>query len=168
VPSVSVSAARDTEGRLQLALVNLDPNREAVVTTSLAGAKASGAQGRVLTSKTMDARNTVEAPESITPVKISATRKGRCAGAATAAYVGERGPAAVVADVRSLVAVLAIARAAATRLAPVSRKPAAKRQPSESDVPAATMRPSRPAASGPRKRPPSRDSSTPAAMNPAR
>jgi alpha-N-arabinofuranosidase len=76
VPSVSVSAARDTEGRLQLALVNLDPNREAVVTTSLTGAKASGAQGRVLTSKTMDARNTVEAPESITPVKISATRKG--------------------------------------------------------------------------------------------
>jgi alpha-N-arabinofuranosidase len=76
VPSVSVSAARDTEGRLQLALVNLDPNREAVVTTSLTGAKATGAQGRVLTSKTMDARNTVDAPEAITPVKISATRKG--------------------------------------------------------------------------------------------
>jgi alpha-N-arabinofuranosidase len=76
VPSVSVSAARDTEGRLQLALVNLDPNREAVVTASLTGAKASGAQGRVLTSKTMDARNTVDAPEAITPVKISASRKG--------------------------------------------------------------------------------------------
>ena len=27
-------------------------------------------------AKSMDARNTVEAPESITPVKISATRKG--------------------------------------------------------------------------------------------
>jgi alpha-N-arabinofuranosidase len=76
VPSVSVSAARDTDGRLQLALVNLDPNREAVVTTSISGAKASGALGRVLTSKSMDARNTVDAPEAITPVKISATRKG--------------------------------------------------------------------------------------------
>jgi alpha-N-arabinofuranosidase len=76
VPSVSVSAARDTEGRLQLALVNLDPNREAVVTTTLTGAKASAALGRVLTSATMDARNTVDAPEAITPVKISATRKG--------------------------------------------------------------------------------------------
>ncbi|HEY6125680.1 MAG TPA: alpha-L-arabinofuranosidase C-terminal domain-containing protein [Steroidobacteraceae bacterium] len=76
VPSVSVSAARDTDGRLQLALVNLDPHREAVVTTSLTGAKASAALGRVLTSKTMDARNTVDAPEAITPVKISATRKG--------------------------------------------------------------------------------------------
>jgi len=76
VPSVSVSAARDTEGRLQLALVNLDPHREAVVTTSLTGAKAGGAVGRVLTSKTMDARNTVDAPEVITPAKISASRKG--------------------------------------------------------------------------------------------
>jgi len=76
VAAVSVSAARDTEGRLQLALVNLDPNREAVVTTTVNGAKASGAVGRVLTSKTMDARNTPENPEAIAPAKISATRKG--------------------------------------------------------------------------------------------
>jgi alpha-N-arabinofuranosidase len=76
VAAVSVSAARDTEGRLQLALVNLDPNREAVVTTTVNGAKASSAVGRVLTSKTMDARNTPELPEAIAPVKISATRKG--------------------------------------------------------------------------------------------
>jgi alpha-N-arabinofuranosidase len=75
VPSVSVSAARDTEGRLQLALVNLDPNREAVVTTSVQGAKVSGAVGRVLTSKLMDAHNTPAAPEVITPAKISATNK---------------------------------------------------------------------------------------------
>ena len=39
VAAVSVSAARDTEGRLQLALVNLDPNREAVVTTTVNGAQ---------------------------------------------------------------------------------------------------------------------------------
>jgi alpha-L-arabinofuranosidase len=44
VPSVSVSAARDTEGRLQLALVNLDPNREAVVTTTVLGASHGRAQ----------------------------------------------------------------------------------------------------------------------------
>jgi alpha-N-arabinofuranosidase len=76
VPTVSVSAARDVDARLQLALVNLDPNREAVVTVSLDGAKASGAIGRVLTSKAMDAHNTPDAPEVIAPVKISATRKG--------------------------------------------------------------------------------------------
>jgi alpha-N-arabinofuranosidase len=76
VPSVSVSAARDTSGALQLALVNLDPRREAMVTAKLAGATATRAQGRVLTAKAMDARNTVEAPEAIYPVKISAERKG--------------------------------------------------------------------------------------------
>jgi alpha-N-arabinofuranosidase len=76
VPTVSVSAARDTEGNLQLALVNLDPHREAVVTTRLSGASAKAAQGRVLTAKTMDARNTVDVPEAITPVKISAKRDG--------------------------------------------------------------------------------------------
>ena len=76
VPSVSVSAARDKDGKLQYALVNLDPNREAVVTTKLTGAAATAALGRVLTAKTMDARNTVDAPEAIYPVKISAERKG--------------------------------------------------------------------------------------------
>jgi alpha-N-arabinofuranosidase len=76
VPSVTVSAARDKDGKLQLALVNTDPHKEAVVTTKLTGASATSAQGRVLTAKTMDARNTVDAPEAIYPVKISAERKG--------------------------------------------------------------------------------------------
>jgi alpha-N-arabinofuranosidase len=76
VPSVTVSAARDTQGALQLALVNLDPHKEAVVTTSVEGAKASSATGRVLTAKKMDARNTVDAPNVVTPAKISARQKG--------------------------------------------------------------------------------------------
>jgi alpha-N-arabinofuranosidase len=75
VPAVSVSAARDVAGRLQLALVNLDPHHEAAVTTKIAGGSAKQAQGRVLTAKAMDARNTVEAPEAIHPVKISAQRR---------------------------------------------------------------------------------------------
>jgi alpha-N-arabinofuranosidase len=76
VPMVSASAARDTNGKLQLALVNTDPHREALVTTSVTGADVKSAQGRVLTAKTMDARNTVEAPEAVHPVKIAGERKG--------------------------------------------------------------------------------------------
>jgi alpha-N-arabinofuranosidase len=76
VPMVSVSAARDTKGKLQLALVNTDPHREAVVTTSVTGAAVKSAQGRVLTAKTMDAHNTVGAPENVYPVKIAGERKG--------------------------------------------------------------------------------------------
>jgi alpha-N-arabinofuranosidase len=76
VPAVSVSAARDVNGKLQYALVNTDPNREAVVTTEVTGAAVKQARGRVLTAKSMDARNTVEKPEQIYPVKIAASREG--------------------------------------------------------------------------------------------
>jgi alpha-L-arabinofuranosidase len=76
VPSVSVSAARDTQGALQLALVNLDPHKEAVVSTQVQGAKATSASGRVLTAKAMDGHNTVNAPNAVAPAKISARQKG--------------------------------------------------------------------------------------------
>jgi alpha-N-arabinofuranosidase len=76
VPSVSVSAARDTSGALHLALVNTDPHKEAVVTTQLQGAKATAATGRVLTGKAMDAHNTVDKPEEVKPANISAKRQG--------------------------------------------------------------------------------------------
>ena len=76
VPSVTVSAARDTQGNIQLALVNLDPNREARVTTKLRGASAQGASGRVLTAAAMDAHNTVDSPEAVKPAVINGTREG--------------------------------------------------------------------------------------------
>jgi alpha-N-arabinofuranosidase len=76
VPAVSVSAARDTHGTLQLALVNLDPNRAAAVTVTIAGAAVKVASGRVLTAKTMDAHNTVDAPEVVRPVALVAKRAG--------------------------------------------------------------------------------------------
>ena len=76
VEAVNVSAARDTEGHLVLALVNLDPNREAVVSTAVTGAAVKAAVGRVLTAKAMDARNTVDAPEAVKPAPISAKKDG--------------------------------------------------------------------------------------------
>jgi alpha-N-arabinofuranosidase len=76
LPVVSASAARDTQGGLQLALVNLDPHREAVVRVNVEGAKASSATGRVLTAKAMDAHNTVDKPDAVAPVKISGKKDG--------------------------------------------------------------------------------------------
>lgn len=76
VPAVSVTAARDTAGKLQVALVNLDPRREAVVTADVTGAPVKGASGRVLTANAMDAHNTVEAPEAVKPTAFSARRSG--------------------------------------------------------------------------------------------
>jgi alpha-N-arabinofuranosidase len=75
-PAVTASAARDTEGRLQLALANLDPNREAVVRARVTGAEVSGASGSVLTAGEMDARNTVDAPDAVAPAPISGVREG--------------------------------------------------------------------------------------------
>jgi alpha-N-arabinofuranosidase len=76
VPAVSASAARDTQGRLELALVNTDPHRAAVVTTTVAGASVKTAQGRVLTAKAMDAHNTPDNPEVVAPVKLAGKRDG--------------------------------------------------------------------------------------------
>lgn len=76
VPAVTVSAARGTDGKIHFALANLDPHREASVQTSLRGAQARAATGRVLTAKTMDAHNTVDAPENVKPAPISAKRRG--------------------------------------------------------------------------------------------
>ncbi|MEO8062179.1 MAG: alpha-L-arabinofuranosidase C-terminal domain-containing protein [Pseudomonadota bacterium] len=76
VDSVNVSAARDIAGNVVLALVNLDPNREAIVTTGVVGAQVKGATGRVLTAKVMDAHNTVDSPEAVKPTAISAKKEG--------------------------------------------------------------------------------------------
>lgn len=76
VPAVSVTAARDTGGGLQLALVNLDPNREALVSTDVKGAQVNSARGRVLTARSMDAHNSVESPDQVKPAPFSARRSG--------------------------------------------------------------------------------------------
>jgi alpha-N-arabinofuranosidase len=76
VPAVSVSAARDTAGKLQLGLVNLDARREAEVSVDVTGMQARGATGKVLTAKAMDAHNTFEAPNAVAPVPIKARRAG--------------------------------------------------------------------------------------------
>ena len=63
LPIVDASAARGRDGKLWLALVNLDPDRAAQVTTSIPGT----ARGRVLTAAQMDAHNSFDHPEAVTP-----------------------------------------------------------------------------------------------------
>jgi alpha-N-arabinofuranosidase len=76
LPSVDVSAARDSAGHIVVALVNVDPNRAASVTAAIAGAGVKSATGRVLTAAAMDARNTFEQPHTIEPKPYTAKRKG--------------------------------------------------------------------------------------------
>jgi alpha-N-arabinofuranosidase len=70
--AVDVSAARGTDGKLYLALVNVDPNRPARVTTSLSGR----ATGRILTGPAIDTHNTFDRPNTIQPAAYSARSSG--------------------------------------------------------------------------------------------
>jgi alpha-N-arabinofuranosidase len=63
LPHVDVSAARGTDGKLWLSLVNLHPDNAARVTTD----SRTNASGRLLTGPAMDTHNTFDDPETITP-----------------------------------------------------------------------------------------------------
>jgi alpha-N-arabinofuranosidase len=76
LPSIDVSAARDASGKLHLALVNLDPNRAASVTTSISGMQARGASGRILTGGAIDTHNTFDQPNRIQPAAFSGRVQG--------------------------------------------------------------------------------------------
>jgi alpha-N-arabinofuranosidase len=68
LPTVEMSAASGADGRVHLALVNLDPERPARVATNLNGA----VQGRVLTAAAMDAHNTFDKPQAVMPAPYAA------------------------------------------------------------------------------------------------
>jgi alpha-N-arabinofuranosidase len=76
LPSVDVSAARAADGRVHVALVNLDPNRPASVSAKIAGLNARTATGRILTASAMDARNTFDKPNALQPTAFKGARKG--------------------------------------------------------------------------------------------
>ncbi len=72
VPSVDATASRDRAGRIHVSLVNLDPQRASTVTAKLAGAAVKSITGRILTAATMDAHNTFDDPEAVTPMAFTA------------------------------------------------------------------------------------------------
>jgi alpha-N-arabinofuranosidase len=72
IPSVSVSAARGTNGQLVLALVNTDPNNPARVTAKITGAAARKMSARVLTTPAMNTHNTFAAPDTVHPTVFKA------------------------------------------------------------------------------------------------
>ncbi len=75
VPALSASAARGKDGKLYLALVNLDPSRGAAVSLKVSGVAVQGANGRILTAPAMDSHNTFDAPAAVVPAEFSATAK---------------------------------------------------------------------------------------------
>ena len=74
IPAVSVSASRDHEGTITVSLCNLDPNREMSLEADLRGANISEITGRILTAGAMNAHNTFDAPQTVSPVEFDGHR----------------------------------------------------------------------------------------------
>ena len=78
LPRVDAIAAKDTSGKLWLAITNVDPNRQVEIEASLAGVTATAATGETLTAPKVDSVNTFEAPNTVAPKPVSArVRSGK-------------------------------------------------------------------------------------------
>ena len=75
LPRIDAVAARDTQGKLWLAVTNIDPNEAGHLTLSLAGTAAQGASGQVLTAPKVDSINSFGAPHVVEPKPIEASAK---------------------------------------------------------------------------------------------
>lgn len=67
LPMLNVSASKDQDGVIHVTLCNLDPKVPSELECTLEGARVKNVSGRVLTAKVMDAHNTFEKPNTITP-----------------------------------------------------------------------------------------------------
>jgi alpha-N-arabinofuranosidase len=77
VPRVDAVAARGTDGKLWLSLVNVDPNRPARVTATFDGLIARNAAGEILTAATVDAHNTFDRPNQVAPRRFNGRISGK-------------------------------------------------------------------------------------------
>jgi alpha-L-arabinofuranosidase len=68
IPSVSVSASVDKEGKVNITLANLNPNKEIDLSCILAGGDYKPVAGEVLTAREMTSHNTFDNPSVVAPV----------------------------------------------------------------------------------------------------
>ncbi len=76
LPRVDVLAAKDVNGKLWLAITNIDPNQPAQVEVSLAGLNGKTIAGETLTAPKVDSINTFDAPNTVVPKRVSAKISG--------------------------------------------------------------------------------------------
>ena len=76
LPRVDAIAAKDTGGKLWLAITNVDPNQRAQIELSLAGLNAKSATGETLTAAKVDSVNTFAAPDTVAPKPFRAQVEG--------------------------------------------------------------------------------------------
>ncbi|WP_068082490.1 alpha-N-arabinofuranosidase [Novosphingobium rosa] len=67
VPGISASAVKGKDGKVHVALANLDPNHAAPLSVVLEGVKAGRVQGQIITAAAMNAHNDFTAPNTVAP-----------------------------------------------------------------------------------------------------
>jgi alpha-L-arabinofuranosidase len=75
MPRLDAFAARDANGRLWLAVTNIDPKAPAEIDVAALGFAARSLRGQTLAAPKLDAVNTFDAPKTVTPKPISAKAK---------------------------------------------------------------------------------------------
>jgi alpha-L-arabinofuranosidase len=73
-PAFNVSAARGTDGRVHIAVANLDPNKAQSIRLDLGGLTAKSVSGSVLTHSKTDAHNVPGRRESVAPAPFNGGR----------------------------------------------------------------------------------------------
>ena len=74
VPSVHASAVRAKDGKVYVALANLDSKNSAKLSLKIAGMQARAASGQILTADAINAINTFDKPDTVKPQSFSGAK----------------------------------------------------------------------------------------------
>jgi alpha-N-arabinofuranosidase len=72
IPSLSLSASRDSQGEVHLSICNLDPRQATRLACELRGLKPTRATGRILTADVINAHNAADHPGAVKPALFEA------------------------------------------------------------------------------------------------
>jgi alpha-N-arabinofuranosidase len=71
VPRVDAVAAKGADGKVWVALTNLDPHRAVTIDLQVPGVKATRARGETLAAPKFNSINTFEAPQAVKPAAVN-------------------------------------------------------------------------------------------------
>lgn len=74
IPEISVSASKDSAGKIHISLVNVDPGRSCDMSIELRGGEYSHVTGRLLGTGAIDSYNTFDRPDAVRPVAFEKAR----------------------------------------------------------------------------------------------
>jgi alpha-N-arabinofuranosidase len=76
LPRLDAIAAKDSTGKLWLAITNVDPNQSVDIEATIAGINIKSASGQTLTAPKVDSVNTYDAPSTVVPKPFSGNVQG--------------------------------------------------------------------------------------------